>query len=125
MTPGTFVYNELHTTDVEAGQAFYSGLFGWAPATSELPTSDGGSYTVFKSGDSDVAGMMLLSAEEKAQGAPPHWLCYASVENVDASAAQATALGGKVLVEPTDIPDLGRYAVLADPAGAVIGVFQG
>lgn len=125
MTPGTFCYNELHTSDVAGGQTFYAELFGWTPATSGLSTEDGGTYTIFKSGDSDVAGMLLLSAEETAQGAPPHWLSYVAVENVDASAAQATALGGKILVPPSDVPDVGRFAVIADPSGAVIGIFQG
>ncbi|MCR5879018.1 VOC family protein [Phenylobacterium sp. J367] len=65
---------------------------------------------------------MELSADMKAQGVPPNWTSYVAVDDVDAAAAKATTLGGEVQVPPTDIPGIGRFAVIADPTGAVIAI---
>src|SRR6201999_797810 len=67
-------------------------------------------------------GAMALGEEHKAQGVPPNWTGYVFVDDCDAAAAKTTALGGSVMRPPADIPDVGRFAIIADPHGAVIGI---
>jgi predicted enzyme related to lactoylglutathione lyase len=77
-------------------------------------------YSFFKKGEKTLAGMMLKPMPQ----APPQWLAYVHVADVDASARKTTELGGKVLAPPMDIPDVGRIAVIQDPQGATIGLFK-
>lgn len=112
---GAFSWCELMTTDVSAATEFYGTLFGWSMETMQMEDVD---YTVLKVGDKPVGGLMHLPAE--AQGMPPAWGAYVTVDDVDETARNATKLGGKVLVEPRDIPEVGRFCVLQDPQGAVI-----
>jgi predicted enzyme related to lactoylglutathione lyase len=115
---GTFGWNELITPDTEACGAFYGGLLGW---TGESMDMGGGTYTVFRSGDQQVGGMMKPPAEGMG---PPMWFAYVVVDDVDARAAKVEGLGGKVLKPPFDIPGVGRIAIIADPSGAALGLFK-
>lgn len=117
---GRFVWFDLSTTDNPAAVRFYTELMGW---TTESWGGGDMPYTMFKQGDKTFGGVMPLSDEAKQMGAPPHWLGYVTVDDVDKAAAKCTTLGGRVLVPGTDIPDTGRFAVIADPAGAVVAVF--
>jgi uncharacterized protein len=114
---GTFSWNELLTTDPEGAKEFYSQLFGW---TSQAMPMDGFDYTIVKAGDSDEGGIMPIPPH--AKGMPPTWGSYVTVDDVDATAALAEKLGGKVCIPPTDIPTVGRFAVIQDPQGAMISV---
>jgi len=118
-THGAFSWSELTTGDPEAAAAFYDKLFGWRVETMDMGT---GPYHVVKVGDTSVAGIMKTPAE--ADPMPPAWGCYVTVDNTDATVAQATALGGKIVAPAMDIPGVGRMAVIADPQGAVISVMQ-
>lgn len=116
---GAFSWNELMTTDVEAAKQFYSKLFGWT--TEDMPMEgemQGMAYTVVKAGDKEIGGIMPIPPQ--AQGAPPAWGAYVTVDDVDASAKMAAELGAKIMVPPTDIPKVGRFAVIQDPQGAVL-----
>jgi predicted enzyme related to lactoylglutathione lyase len=115
--PGIFCWNELMTTDVAGAKAFYGGLFGWRPQDKPMPDM---TYTVFHRGTDQAAGLM----KHPMPGAPPAWLSYVQVENVDASAAKVPGLGGTVVVPPMDIPEIGRFAVATDPQGATFALFQ-
>ena len=117
---GTFCWNELMTTDVERSKVFYTELFGWS--VNEAPTAMG-TYNLFKLGDREVGGMMQLP--DVAQGVPPHWMSYIAVEDVDASAKRAEELGGTIRMPPTDLPGIGRFAILTDPVGATIALLKG
>ncbi len=112
---GAFCWSELMTTDVPGALKFYTKLFGW---TTEEMHMEGMTYTLAKVGGTDVGGIMATPPE--AQGMPPMWGVYVTVDNVDATAKTAEELGGKILVPPTDIPDVGRFCVIQDPQGAVI-----
>ncbi len=112
---GAFSWNELMTNDVAGAKRFYSELLGWTLTDME---SSCGSYTMAKAGDTEVAGIMATPAE--AQGMPPAWGAYVTVDDVDAMPAQVEALGGKVILPPQDIPDVGRFMVMQDPQGAVL-----
>jgi predicted enzyme related to lactoylglutathione lyase len=75
-------------------------------------------YTIVKMGEADIGGIM--SIPEMSKGMPPSWGAYVTVDDVDATAAKAEKLGGKIIVAPTDIPTVGRFTVIQDPQGAVI-----
>ncbi len=112
---GAFGWIELMTTDNEAAKEFYTKLFGWQ--TEEYP-AEGMKYSIVKIGDDPVGGIMSMPAE--CQGMPPCWSVYVTVDDVDATAAQVTENGGKILRPPADIPNIGRFCVLQDPQGGVI-----
>lgn len=111
---GAICWTELMTTDIEAAKSFYGGLVGW---TSE---PFGGHYVVFKLGDKTVAGGMNITPDMGP--VPPNWMPYVQVADCDSAAAKAGTLGARTLVSPQSIPDVGRFAVLQDPDGAVFGV---
>ncbi len=112
---GAFSWNELMTNDVNGAKAFYGELLGWTLTDME---SACGAYTMAKVGEAEVAGIMAIPSD--AQGMPPAWGAYVTVDNVDAMAAQVEKLGGKVCVAPQDIPDVGRFMVIQDPQGAML-----
>jgi uncharacterized protein len=117
---GRFTWYDLMTPDPAAAQQFYTQVVGWGTQKWDNPAMP---YTMWTSGDAPLGGIMPMGEAEKAQGVPPHWLPYVGVEDVDAAAAEAKELGGKVLYQPTDIPEVGRFAVIQDPQGAVIAIF--
>lgn len=113
---GSACWGELSTRDVAAAKAFYTALFGW-----ELKESQMMEYTELINGGRPIGGMMPMPAQ-MGEGVPPHWLTYFTVGDCDATAEQATALGGRVLFPPTDIPNTGRFSVIQDPQGATFAV---
>ena len=117
--PGALTWNELLTTDSQAGADFYCRLLGL-----ELENAmEGMDYTLLKANGTEVAGVMQITPEMGSF--PPHWGVYFDVVDVDRTVAQAQALGGSVLVPGTDIPGIGRFAALMDPQGAAFNVFKG
>jgi predicted enzyme related to lactoylglutathione lyase len=111
---GAFSWCELMTEDAKAAKAFYTKLFGW---NTEDMTMPGMTYTVIKAGGSEIGGIMTIP---QARNMPPAWGVYVTVTDVDATAKSAEQLGAKLLVPPTDIPDVGRFCVIQDPQGAAI-----
>ena len=113
---GAFSWNELMTTDIEGASAFYSKLFNWKikETESEMP------YFMATINGQDVSGLMQNPPE--ATGMPAMWGGYVTVDDVDASARQAESLGGKVLMDARDIPNVGRFCVIADPQGAMLSL---
>jgi uncharacterized protein len=114
---GEFNWCELMTTDVEGAKKFYTRLFGWKTEDMSMP---GMTYTVIKVENEGVGGIMPMPKE--AQGAPPMWCTYVTVDDVDKTAQEAVKLGGKLHLSPTDIPNVGRFCVIQDPQGAFINV---
>lgn len=112
---GTFCWFELNTNDPDASKEFYTKLFGWE-------IGGDANYTEWKSGGVSIGGMMKIQAEWGE--VPPHWLGYVMVENVNESVEKAKALGGKVYVEPQDIPNMGRFAILADAQDGGFALYQ-
>ena len=112
--PGRFSWNELIAPDMEGAAAFYTKLLGWEA----VPMAGGMHYTLFKKNGADVGGLMSIP------GVPPHWMSYVTVESADASAARAVELGGTICKPAFDIPNVGRIAIVQDPQGAAIGLFQ-
>jgi uncharacterized protein len=118
---GMFTWYELMTTDMEAAKAFYGKILDWG--TQDMP-SPSMPYTLFTLAQRPVAGLMMLPEEAKAMGAPPSWVGYVGVDDVDATAKDIKRLGGSIYVAPTDIPDVGRFAVTADPQGAAFALLK-
>jgi predicted enzyme related to lactoylglutathione lyase len=119
---GRFVWYDLMTTDPVAAQSFYTKAIGWTTEKFAGPLSM--DYTMWKTARAPIGGVMQLPEEAVKMGAPPHWLAYIGTPDIVATVAQATELGAKVYVPTTDIPTVGRFAVLADPQGAAFAVFQ-
>jgi predicted enzyme related to lactoylglutathione lyase len=118
VTPNRFCWNELAARDSTTTGKFYCDLFGWTAETAPAgPTT----YTTFRLDGQRVGGMLQMTPEWA--GIPPHWMPYVAVADVDATAARVVALGGKLRVPPCDI-SVGRFAVLADPEGAVFSVIR-
>jgi predicted enzyme related to lactoylglutathione lyase len=114
---GKVIWNDLITEDVDAARRFYGELFGWTFQQAQRP--GGRPYTLARSGKTYVAG--LVAVDPPADGKKvSRWLPYASVADVDAAVAQATAAGASVAVAARDV-SLGRVAAIVDPEGAVIG----
>lgn len=116
---GRFIWYELLTTDTEAAKRFYGDVVGW---TYDEISGGGMTYVIAKAGDDGVGGMMLMPAEAKAQNVPPNWSGYVCVDDCDAAAEKVARLGGQVCRAPDDIPNVGRFAVVADPHGAVFEI---
>lgn len=120
--PGSFCWIELGTTDTDSAQGFYGDLFGWG--TDRVDAGELGSYTRFQKEGRAIGGLYGLNPQQRAAGVPPHWLCHVAVEDVEASAARVEELGGTVLLGAMDVMDLGRIAVVLDPSGAGLALWQ-
>lgn len=119
--PGTLVWSELTTSDPAAADRFYVGLFGWTPKYSVNSPTPYTEFTV-KGAENPTIGMMQKPPHLPAE-VPSFWLPYFMVEDVDASAARAQSLGGSIHFGPMDIPNTGRFAVVADPQGAAFAIY--
>jgi predicted enzyme related to lactoylglutathione lyase len=125
---GAFSWCELMTTDTTAAKEFYARLFGWGIVDRPVP---GMMYHILNVGDSagrrlrqrEVGGLMGMPPEAP-EHVPPHWGVYVTVDDVDASAQLVEELGGKIKYPPTDIPDIGRFALIEDPQGALLSIIS-
>jgi len=117
---GRFVWYECMVADVEAAKEFYLAVTGWSTDVWE-----GGEepYTMWMNGEKAIGGLMKLPEDAAAAGVPPHWMGYVATPDVEATVEKARGLGAQVLVEVMDIPEVGRFAVLQDPQGAVFSAY--
>jgi hypothetical protein len=113
--PGALCWTELITGDRERAAAFYAAVIGWSSRTNQMGPMV---YTEFMTGERTIAGMMEMA------GVVPQWNVYFAVEDADATVSIATDLGASVLQPAMDLPDVGRFATLADPQGAAFSVVQ-
>jgi uncharacterized protein len=122
--PGALAWTELSTRDTKAAAKFYMELLGWSAKVG----GDGvNAYTEFtpKGASYPTAGMMdLAMLGERGANIPPNWMPYFQVTDVDATANKAKELGGNLYVPPSDIPNVGRFSVIADPQGAVFAIYK-
>lgn len=119
---GDFIWYELMTGDVAAAAGFYGAVTGWNAKVMNMPSMD---YTVLEMPGAPVGvgGIMELDARHRAEGIPPNWTGYITVDDVDLCAADVVMMGGALNRQPEDIPGVGRFAVAADPQGAVFIIF--
>ncbi len=118
---GRFAWYELLTTDTEAAKAFYTKVMGWGTQDASVP---GSTYTLFTAGRVLVGGLMGIAEAARKMGARPSWLGYVSVEDVDTAADRIRRLGGAVHIPPTDLPDVSRFSIFADPQAARLALLK-
>jgi len=116
--PGTFLWVELMSRDIDQAKAFYSELLGWT--SSEMPMPEG-PYHLFSAESGGAAGGMAMPSEVPAS-VPSYWGGYVHVTDIDAAVATAKAEGGLVPVPVTEIPGVGRFAQVVDPAGGAVSL---
>ncbi|BDX04979.1 VOC family protein [Planctobacterium marinum] len=115
--PNHFSWSELMTTSPEQATEFYSGLFGWQFDVMDM---GGDNYYVASQDGEKIAGIMAKPHQIIAPG----WGQYVTVNDIQATAEQVEALGGKLLTPPTDIPGVGKFIVFQDPQGAPLSAIQ-
>lgn len=120
-TLGRFVWYELSTTNLDAAKSFYATVLGWAVHDTAIP---GAAYSLFNAGETSIGGAMQLPEAARQMGAKPMWIGYVNVDDVDAMVGRLKSLGGAVYVSPSDIPDVGRFAVVADPQMATLALVK-
>jgi predicted enzyme related to lactoylglutathione lyase len=120
-TAGRFVWHDLMTSDPDGAMKFYGKVAGWGTMPfegSRMP------YTMWTNNGAPLGGVSKITDEMKKNGVGPSWMASVGVDNVDDSVAKANKLGGKTVVPAADIPGAGRYAVISDPQGVPIAIFQ-
>jgi predicted enzyme related to lactoylglutathione lyase len=122
--PGTFCWLDLAAHDAEAAKRFYTQLFGWEAADNRYGPDEGDVYTMYRLGGKDVAASYGMDPNQKMMGMPSAWLCYVAVADAGAAAAQARSLGATVVADAFDVMDSGRMALVQDPTGALIALWQ-
>lgn len=120
ITEGEFCWNELMTSDVTKSKQFYQSLFGWQTEEHDMGHA---TYTMIKRNNKDIGGMMAIPLGYEGQ-MPPHWMSYVYVQDVEKTCKKAESLGAEIKKPPMDIGDFGRLAVIMDPTGAHIAIWQ-
>jgi predicted enzyme related to lactoylglutathione lyase len=114
---GKWVWYELRSKDVEKSKAFYGELLGWQIEPQEM---NGMKFELIKAGGKDIG--IISATEGKAKS---HWVPFVSVPDVDAAVKTIEEQKGKVVTPASDIPDIGRFAIVSDPNGVEFAVFKG
>ncbi|NMH65043.1 VOC family protein [Shewanella salipaludis] len=114
---GTLCWVELASRDPAGAKDFYARVFGWHTRVAAMADFD---YTEWLVGEQAVGGMMEMT--ERWGQVPPHWMLYFTVDDCDAMLAKIAELGGSVCVPATDIPEVGRFAVVSDPQGGMFSI---
>jgi len=122
--PGSFSWAELATSDPKSAKAFYGSLFGWTAVDNSMGPGPDDVYTRLQLDGDDVAALYRMLPEQAAGGVSPNWLTYVTVWNADATARRARELGGSVVADPFDVMSYGRMAILQDPGGAMLALWQ-
>jgi len=120
--PGTFCWPELATTDADSAKSLYGGLFGWT--FDEQPVPSGTRYTIARLAGRDVAALYPLERSQRQRGVSAHWSPYAAVASADESALRVKVLGGKIFGAPFDVGKNGRMAIVKDPQGATLCLWE-
>jgi uncharacterized protein len=115
-----FCWNELATSNVSAAKDFYGKVFGWKFSDHEMGDT---TYTMIKLNNKDLGGIWSIP-KDKAKQIPPHWLAYILVENLDKSLEEALKHGASVVKPASNAGDFGRFAIITDPTGAHIALWQ-
>src|SRR5271169_3910969 len=119
---GKFVWYDQMSYDMKASATFYKNVVGWNLVANAMNDSP---YTVLAAGETMIGGVMPIPEDAAKMGVKPAWMGYIGVDDVDAFAGKVTAAGGAIHRPPTDIPNVGRFAVASDPTGAGFILFKG
>ncbi|GLX96882.1 VOC family protein [Herbidospora sp. NBRC 101105] len=118
--PGTLNWSELITRDTLSSTEFYGDVFGWTAETRPMGDME---YTTFAQNGHVLAGMMAMPDALPAE-IPSYWLAYLGVDNLDAAVQESARLGATQMVGPTEVPGMGNFAIITDPAGAAVGLWE-
>lgn len=118
--PGTLNWSELVTRDTFSSKEFYGDVFGWTAASRPM---DGVEYTTFAENGHVMAGMMAMP-DALPVDVPSYWLAYLGVDNLDAALLESARLGATQMVGPTEVPGMGNFAIITDPVGATVGLWE-
>jgi uncharacterized protein len=116
--PNPFVHIELATSDVAKAKSFYGQLFAWK--LEDMPMPDGSSYTTVGVGEGTGGGIF----KNPIPGAPSAWMPYAVVDDLKTAVDKTKALGGTVMKERTEVMGMGAFAIIVDPTGAMLGLWE-
>lgn len=116
-----FCWHDLAAADPAAALRFYEAAFGWTPTVQH---ANGGCFVRLQSGGEDVASMYPLSRAQLERGVPSHWTPYVRVAGLEAAAGRVRDSGGRVIVPPFAVDGIARIALIADPAGALLGLWE-
>jgi uncharacterized protein len=119
--PARFCWVDLAAADPRGAADFYRGMFGWQ--TRRKP-ANGGAFHYFMADGEAVASLYQLDSQQIAGAVPSHWTPYIAVANVDESAANAAALGGRVVVKPFNVDGIARVSLITDSGGALVGLWE-
>lgn len=119
---GVFSWVQLGTPDPAGAKRFYGSLFGWR--FEDMPAGPDMTYTFVRLGHRSVGGLFVLTSDMRTKGVPPHWLPFINVTSADDTVRRASEAGGMVIDGPMDVLDAGRMAVLRDPTGAQVAIWQ-
>jgi predicted enzyme related to lactoylglutathione lyase len=118
--PNTFVHTELNTTDPKKAKDFFGKLFDWK--LEDMDMGPGGTYTLIKAGEGMGGGGGIM--QHPMPGAPSVWIPYVLVANLAASTSKAKSLGAQIIKENVPVPNMGKFSIIADPTGAVLGLWE-
>lgn len=123
---GAKSHGQLHWMDLAASDAgvardFYAALFGWEARSDRAGE---GIFTRLRQNDNEFASIYQLSQKQLQAGVPSHWTPYVSVADLDTARGQVRELGGRVLVKEFQVPGLARIALITDPTGALLGLWE-
>ena len=118
---GCFCWVDLAAGDARRAQDFYGGLFGWTACEDR---ANGGVFTRLALGNREVGSVYQLQRAHLERGVPSHWTPYVRVDDIDAATRQTAALGGEVMIAPVTVADMARIAIIVDPVGAHLGLWQ-
>ncbi len=121
LLPGSVRWIDLAALDAGASKAFYGRLFGWEARDEQAL---GGTFTRLARHGVDLGSLYQLGRREREAGWPQHWTPYVAVEDAESASRRAIALGGTAIAPAFDVPGMARIAVVADPGGAPIGLWQ-
>ncbi len=121
---GEFCWTEIITNNLDENTKFYTEIFGWELNQSKATGEDMKYYEYNLPDKCPMGGIFEMTQEMCGEGEipPPHFMNYIAVDDVDETASQAFDLGGKIVVPPMDIPNVGRFCQIQDPTGAVFSV---
>jgi len=118
-----FIWHEINTPDTTECKEFYTKCFGWE--TSEMDMGEQGVYTMFAMPGSKPFGGIVQMSGEQWKDVPAHWAVYLGVDDIQEEIKKVQLAGGKVIVPPFEIPDVGLTSLIQDPQGASIYLIQG
>ena len=116
------VWADLATPDDNRAAEFYRELFGWSDVSHSIA---GGTFRTLEQDGGAVASLYRLARVQVESGVNAHWIPYVSTPDVAESAAKVARLGGRIIVHPQRFPGLARVCLIADPTGAILGLWQG